>query len=270
MTDRSVSLAVAIFCLIEATVAYAGDKPAVPPQRDPGGIAVAFVGGGIDYTQPVIAARLARDGEGEIVGFDLIDEDRRPFARGSATTQAAHELIAANSEARVVAFRVDAENIKTVGKAIAMVAASPAQIVVLEAAVVGKLSEADLAAVASRLSEKLVIVSGPHEKATANVVRVRGCDPRTKCGLDVATGVDPKFDVGVSTEMLSARDVEGATADASGAAVIAAVAIALGKRSSDYVGATLKGQIIWETRNLGVPGEPGWLAHGSQLTDTSK
>jgi hypothetical protein len=56
-------------------------KPRVPPGVDPGGIAIAIIGGGIDYTRPEIAARLARDGEGEIIGWDFIDDDRRPFER---------------------------------------------------------------------------------------------------------------------------------------------------------------------------------------------
>lgn len=56
-------------------------KPRVPPGIDPGGISVAIIGDGLDYTRPEIARRLARDGEGEIVGWDFIDEDRRPFGR---------------------------------------------------------------------------------------------------------------------------------------------------------------------------------------------
>ncbi len=60
-------------------------KPPLPPGRDPGGIAIALISTGIDYTQPDIAARLARDGEGELIGWDAVDGDNRPLApRGPA------------------------------------------------------------------------------------------------------------------------------------------------------------------------------------------
>lgn len=54
-------------------------KPRVPPGVDPGGVAIAIIGAGIDYTRPEIARRLARDGEGEPIGWDFIDNDRRPY-----------------------------------------------------------------------------------------------------------------------------------------------------------------------------------------------
>ncbi len=56
------------------------EEPPVPPGRHPGGVAVAVVGPqGIDYTIASIAARLARDGEGELIGWDFIDHDRLPY-----------------------------------------------------------------------------------------------------------------------------------------------------------------------------------------------
>jgi hypothetical protein len=57
-------------------------KPRPPPGRDPGGIAIAVVGAGMDYTRPDVAARVARDGEGELIGWDATDDDPRPFAAG--------------------------------------------------------------------------------------------------------------------------------------------------------------------------------------------
>lgn len=63
-----------------AMAADAPRKPKLPPGVDPGGLAMAVIGDGIDYTRPEIATRLARDGEGELVGFDLVDRDRLPFA----------------------------------------------------------------------------------------------------------------------------------------------------------------------------------------------
>jgi hypothetical protein len=63
-----------------ATTAFAAVKPKVPPGTstavEP---SVAIVGTGLDYTRPELAAALRRDAELEIVGWDFIDNDRRPF-----------------------------------------------------------------------------------------------------------------------------------------------------------------------------------------------
>jgi len=49
------------------------DPPETPPVR------VAMVDSGVNYLLPDVAARLARAGDGEILGFDYWDMDRRPF-----------------------------------------------------------------------------------------------------------------------------------------------------------------------------------------------
>ncbi len=54
------------------------DAP-VPPGRDPGGVTVAHVDSGINYTVPVLAARLARNPRGRALGYDFWDLDERPF-----------------------------------------------------------------------------------------------------------------------------------------------------------------------------------------------
>ena len=59
-------------------------KPPLPPGRDPGGIAIALLTTGIDCTLPHIARGLGRDGEGELIGFDLADGDNRPFGDNRA------------------------------------------------------------------------------------------------------------------------------------------------------------------------------------------
>ena len=64
-----------------------GAKPSVPSGRDPGGVAIALIGTGIDYTLPLLARRLARDGEGELIGWDLEDKDRKPFDKSKGGTR---------------------------------------------------------------------------------------------------------------------------------------------------------------------------------------
>ncbi len=54
------------------------DAPA-PTGRDPGGVTVAMVDSGVNYTLPEIAPGLARDPEGQLLGYDFWDDDARPF-----------------------------------------------------------------------------------------------------------------------------------------------------------------------------------------------
>jgi hypothetical protein len=54
-------------------------NPPVPEGRDPGGIAVALVDSGVNYLLPEITAKLARDEEGRILGYDYWDMDAKPF-----------------------------------------------------------------------------------------------------------------------------------------------------------------------------------------------
>ncbi len=54
-------------------------NPSVPPGRDPGGVLVAVIDTGLNYQLPGIAARLARDKAGRILGYDFWDHDARPF-----------------------------------------------------------------------------------------------------------------------------------------------------------------------------------------------
>lgn len=143
----------AIFCLASlaaAAPALAADPP-VPIGRDPGGVTIALIGPGADYTDPAIARRLARDGEGEIVGFDLIDNDRRPsdaLANGDGKTSAefnafvpfagfgtriATRLTSETPIASLAVFRADSKNRAALARAIAMTAQTKARIVVLVA-----------------------------------------------------------------------------------------------------------------------------------------
>ncbi len=69
--------------LLDADLAPSGlSEPldaSVPAGSDPGGVAVAVVDSGVNYTLPVLARRLARDGAGRALGYDYWDMDARPF-----------------------------------------------------------------------------------------------------------------------------------------------------------------------------------------------
>jgi hypothetical protein len=68
---------------LDRTLAATGVReplnPPVPEGKDPGGIPVAMVDAGVNYLLPEIDQRLARDENGEILGYDYWDMDRRPF-----------------------------------------------------------------------------------------------------------------------------------------------------------------------------------------------
>ncbi|MEZ5930843.1 MAG: S8 family serine peptidase [Alphaproteobacteria bacterium] len=53
--------------------------PPVPAAADPGGEPVAIIDTGVNYLLPAIGKRLARDAEGQLLGYDYWDLDQRPF-----------------------------------------------------------------------------------------------------------------------------------------------------------------------------------------------
>jgi hypothetical protein len=139
MTRPFVWLVVAAGALLCSDLAAAQvRKPKLPPGSDPGGVAIAILSTGIDYTASDIAQRLARDGEGELIGWDLIDRDNRPFKPKAAETPPAwggdgDALIRAVGVPgrRVVPVRIDVRDPMSLAKAAAFVAQTPARIVVV-------------------------------------------------------------------------------------------------------------------------------------------
>lgn len=142
-TQAVAAVLVVLFVWTGASFAQsAKDKPRVPPRGDPGGVAVAIIGNGIDYTRPEIAARLARDGEGEIIGWDFLDNDRRPYARcddGEQTSFCsilAKMLIVGGAPAggprlRLVVLRGSSQTPQSLVQAVQVAAQTPARIVLL-------------------------------------------------------------------------------------------------------------------------------------------
>lgn len=114
-------------------------KPKLPPGRDPGGFAVALLTTGIDYTRREVADRLARDGEGELVGWDFVDNDNRPYAPSPNVTPAnwggdgtlAATRIAAAGTLRLVPIRIDPAKPVTLAAALAFAVRTPARILLM-------------------------------------------------------------------------------------------------------------------------------------------
>jgi subtilisin family serine protease len=126
------------FALCETALAQiAREKPPVPKGVDPGGVAIALIATGIDYTHPDIKDRLARDGEGEVIGVDLVDNDNKPYAAtnlpenhdGAVDTLLARRILSTYRHARLVPVRVDPNDKVMLARALAFTAATPAKIV---------------------------------------------------------------------------------------------------------------------------------------------
>jgi hypothetical protein len=118
----------------------APEKPAVPPDRDPGGVLVALVAQGIDYRLPALSSKLARDGEGELVGGDVVDNDRLPFDAtegaappdlGGDASAIATRVLASGAPVRLAPIRVDAEDASSIARGVRLAGQIRARIVLL-------------------------------------------------------------------------------------------------------------------------------------------
>ena len=110
-----------------APLAQAAD-PVLKSGRDPGGVAVALLVDGVDYREPDVAGVLARDGEGEAIAFDAVDDDHRPFLERGHGTEAMRAAVR-HGGLRIVAVRVDFRDLRSVAKGISFAASTPARIV---------------------------------------------------------------------------------------------------------------------------------------------
>ncbi|KUO57656.1 MAG: hypothetical protein APF80_07560 [Alphaproteobacteria bacterium BRH_c36] len=109
---------------------FAEGDPKVPHGLDPGGVAIALISDGVDYTDPEIASRLARDGEGEPIALDLVDGDVRPYApAGSGRgTELAKRLLATYRNGRLVLVRADPNDAQSLARAAMFVMRTPSRV----------------------------------------------------------------------------------------------------------------------------------------------
>lgn len=145
-----------MLALLSPAAALAGD-PRVPAAKDAAGTPVAVVGAGIDYTDPVLTSRLARDGEGNIIGWDFVDNDIFPFSKDVASNALAKALVA-NPAVKLVPVRVPGGDDRAVAGAAAFVARTPARIVVVLTPGGGNKEDWDLFAKAAQHFAQLLFV----------------------------------------------------------------------------------------------------------------
>ncbi|MEO1609714.1 MAG: hypothetical protein AAFR90_10305 [Pseudomonadota bacterium] len=132
MTQRLPAVCAMAFALLLASqigvMLYAAEPP-IPPGVDPGGVAVAILGDGVDYTRPEIAARLARDGEGDLIARDFTDDDARPYAADNLTTVYAIALLKASRHVRLIIVKGGMDDPAAIGPMAAFAIKTPARII---------------------------------------------------------------------------------------------------------------------------------------------
>lgn len=213
--------------------------PALPAGRDPGGIAVSWVGHGLDYTADHIRNRLVRDGEGELTGFDFADNDRRPFAPGpSSELDTAGIFLAESQTGTLVVLRTARDDPKSLFTAIGYGLRTPARLTVILNDISAPETAAALIDAATHFPAHL-FVTGPvaHKAGTtvpANLIRVAaaGAAPQE---------IAARADIAVPVEL----PVEpGSPATAAAEARVAALAVRLMAVEPGLDGVAIKARIL--------------------------
>jgi hypothetical protein len=121
----------ALLPLIASLTAAAATEPRVPPAPAPVGVAIALLGPGVDYRAPELVGRLARDGEGDLIAWDFVDGDIRPFETGGVTgTERAKALAASAPAARLVIVKENPGDPQAFGHMMTFVTRTPARVIV--------------------------------------------------------------------------------------------------------------------------------------------
>lgn len=259
----------AVIMALTVQSAAAPNEPTVPPGADPGGIAVAHIDTGINYTLPDIAKRLARGADGNILGYDFSDDDRQPFdlapgekgrnARRHGTGVAAI-LLREAPQARLIPYRFKAGDPSVFAKIVKVIAASPARIAAMP---LGGYHEKDWLAfrdAAMANPEILFVLSAGNEGwnlderrvfpaafGLENTIVVTSTDPFARIPADSNWGPGT-VDISTPAERLKSITHEGTPLLVSGSSYavprIAALAARLKARNPKWTTAELKSAIL--------------------------
>lgn len=282
---------IAVALMLIASPAMAGDgEPPVPPGKDPGGVAVALIDTGVNYTLPHVAKRLARDAQGKLLGHDFADDDDSPFdivpgPKRSIDrhhgTSVASILLREAPGARLAPYRFHPSDYETFASIVEHIAAGPARIVSMS---LGGYKEADwipLRDAAAAHPELLFIVSAgndgrdideepiyPAGFSLDNMIVVASSDDFGRIPNDSNWGVK-SVDVSTPGEQITTRDHQGAIKTASGSSYavprIAALAARFKAQNPDWDTQQLKAAVL--ATAAPSPGERrprtrhGWIAN---------
>ena len=149
-------------------------NPSVPGGTESGAVRVGLVDSGVNYLLPEIASRLARDGDGALVGFDFWDLDARPFDSNPARsafhpqrhgTRTASLLLEEAPVAALVPYRYPRNDMSRMRRLVEHAAAAGVRIVNLSMGS-RRLSEwADFEAAARGHPQMLFVVSAGNDGA---------------------------------------------------------------------------------------------------------
>lgn len=298
---RLLAPAAALLALLLLAPSTEAQKPRVPSGRDPGGTPVAIIASGVNYTLAGIAERLARDGEGDLVGIDMESGDNRPFERappaaapsaaaanapgtfiGSGTAIAAVLIREAGRPIRIAVVRPKLGDPPTYGNAAAFAAHMGARVVVVSVTSTGPREFEIFARAATHFQDLLFVVVAaddardldavplyPASLGLANVLVVTAATAEGK--LLEKAGFGPRtVDVAIAAEAVDAVDATGKPQQLSGTAIAAARAAALAIRLAAaepaLKGATLKAKVL--ALATPMPGasrtRAGWIANPAE------
>lgn len=291
------ALALCCWVLVAPSSADAAShEPPLPAGADPGGVAVALIDTGVNYTLPQIAPRLARDASGDLIGFDFQDGDRRPFdlqpghdpERGRRHgTIVASILLREAPQARLVPFRFKADGFDSFARIVEQVAHGPARIVSMSLGGYKREDWESFRATASAYPEILFVVSAgndgrdidaepvyPASFDLPNLLVVTSSDAFGRLPPESNWGTRG-VDVSTPGEHIEALDHRGARVRASGSSYaaprIAALAARLQAKHPDWDTQALKSAILGLAAPS--PGERtprtkhGWIANPALVGD---
>lgn len=263
-------------------------KPRPPAGRDPGGVAVAMIGPGVDYRRTQIASRLARDGEGEIIAWDMLDDDARPLEMTTVPdggvpgvgSVLAELLLAEAPGSRLVPVRLGKATVPSIGGALSYASRTPARIAVVFVETRGQ--PWDLLREAARRAKHLLIIlpvgrgsertawSEVRDVNTAIVVTAVTQDGR---GLREGVVAESEADVAVPVAGIEVGHGEAkldlGAVDAVAAARLGALAARVLVREPGLDGAELKLRLVSLAKvrrsQEGLPLSPPWIADIAQI-----
>lgn len=215
----------------------AEDEPPVPPGQDPGGVAVALIDSGINYTLPHLSGRLARDKKGKMLGFDFADNNAIPYdivpgRTGLVTihhgTSVAGILVNEAPQVRLVPYRFHPENHDSFASIVEHIAKGPARIASMPLGGYRKKDWLAFQRAAKAHPEILFVVSAgndgrdidanpvyPAGFGLANAITVTSTDNFGRLPHESNWGVK-NVDISTPGERIATRDHLGAIKQASG------------------------------------------------------
>ena len=244
-------------------------NPPVPKGVDPGGVTVAHIDSGINYTLPLFADRLARDHAGVPLGRDYWDLDDRPFDVNPKAnpffplhhgTTVASVLVNEAPNIRLLPMRYPDPDMSRMADAVAAAASAGAKVVAMP---MGSNRPEDWTAYleAARAHPEILFVLSagnngrdidrepvyPASNGLANGLVVTSATPFGRLAVGSNWGVET-VDLMVPAEKIAVTDHRGAPGTASGSSYavprIAALAARLSAIHPDWRAAELKQAIL--------------------------